>query len=196
MAFQASQKDGSTLYRPLADINVTPLVDVMLVLLIVFMITAPMLAAGMKVNLPQAKAAMPLKPRAPVVVTISKDGQIQVNGADTATEVLVDTIRARLVGADDDVIHLRGDREAAYGTVVAVMDQLATNGLVKLAIISDRRDQTPMAPPGATGSGIDTAVPGSAAPTAQGGGPKPQATAAATAPAMPATPPPSAGDAH
>jgi biopolymer transport protein ExbD/biopolymer transport protein TolR len=146
MAFSAPKKGGSSLYQPLSDINVTPLVDVMLVLLIVFMITAPMLATGVKVNLPQAKAAQPLKPHAPVVITIARDGHIQVNGGDTALDVLVDTVKAKLASADDDVIHLRGDKDVAYGSVVAVMDLLANNGLVKIAIVSDSRKSNASAP--------------------------------------------------
>src|SRR5947209_7016019 len=69
-------KAGDRLYEPLADINVTPLVDVMLVLLIVFMITAPMLAAGMRVDLPRAKASQPFDARDPVIITVLKDGSI------------------------------------------------------------------------------------------------------------------------
>jgi len=145
MAFNAPKNNGSALYQPLADINVTPLVDVMLVLLIVFMITAPMLAAGMKVNLPQSKAAVPLKPKAPVVISIGKDGAIQVNGGDVAKELLLDTVKAKLAVADDDVIHLRGDREVPYGEIVEIMDLLATNGLVKIAILGDNRKSA--APP-------------------------------------------------
>ena len=68
------RKIGEGLYQPLADINVTPLVDVMLVLLIIFMVTAPMLATGIKVNLPSAKTAQPLENKEPVVVAVAKDG--------------------------------------------------------------------------------------------------------------------------
>ena len=68
------RKIGEGLYQPLADINVTPLVDVMLVLLIIFMVTAPMLAAGIKVNLPSAKTAQPLENKQPVIVVVAKDG--------------------------------------------------------------------------------------------------------------------------
>jgi len=64
------RKIGEGLYQPLADINVTPLVDVMLVLLIIFMVTAPMLAAGIKVNLPSAKTAQPLEAKEPVIVVV------------------------------------------------------------------------------------------------------------------------------
>ena len=161
MAFTAPKKGGSSLYQPLADINVTPLVDVMLVLLIVFMITAPMLAAGMKVNLPQSKTAVPLKPKAPVVISLAKDGVIQVNGSDVAKELVLDTVKAKLALADDDVIHIRGDREAPYGSVVEIMDLLATNGLVKIAILGDNRKSTavPAPGPGAPPVAMPTSIP-------------------------------------
>ena len=70
------RKLGEGLYQPLADINVTPLVDVMLVLLIIFMVTAPMLATGIKVNLPSANTAQPLENKEPVVVIVAKDGTL------------------------------------------------------------------------------------------------------------------------
>ena len=143
MAIQSPKKAGSSPYQPLADINVTPLVDVMLVLLIVFMITAPMLAAGMKVTLPQATTAQPLKPREPVVISIAKEGQLQVNGHDVVAELLVDTVRAHLAGAEDQTIQLRGDQAAPYGSIIAVMDQLARHGLVKIAIVTDGRKLSP-----------------------------------------------------
>ena len=72
------RKIGEGLYQPLAEINVTPLVDVMLVLLIIFMVTAPMLAAGIKVNLPGAKTAQPLESKDPVIVAVTKDGAVSV----------------------------------------------------------------------------------------------------------------------
>ena len=83
MGMPSRQRQSATegLYQPLADINVTPLVDVMLVLLIIFMVTAPLLAKGVKVNLPQASAAMPINQKDPIVVTVGKDGKIAL-GAD------------------------------------------------------------------------------------------------------------------
>jgi biopolymer transport protein ExbD/biopolymer transport protein TolR len=135
MAFSAPGKTG--VFRPQADINVTPLVDVMLVLLIIFMVTAPLLATGVKVDLPQAKAAKPLDPKQPVVVAIDRDGHValgaeQVERADLAA-------RVKLALGDDlaRVVHLRGDKDVAFGQIVAVMDELAHNGLVHLAIVTD-----------------------------------------------------------
>jgi biopolymer transport protein TolR len=78
------RKIGEGLYQPLAEINVTPLVDVMLVLLIIFMVTAPMLATGIKVNLPHARTAEPLESKDPVVVVVARDGAVSVAAAASA----------------------------------------------------------------------------------------------------------------
>jgi biopolymer transport protein TolR len=146
MAFSPQSRGGSSLYRPLAEINVTPLVDVMLVLLIIFMVTAPMLATGIKVNLPQAKQAQPLDPKDPVVVTIAKDGKLSVNNDETDKAGLIDAVCAKLAGDLTRIIHLRGDKEVPYGDVVAIMDLLATNGLTHIAIVADARSISETAP--------------------------------------------------
>jgi biopolymer transport protein ExbD/biopolymer transport protein TolR len=130
-------RQNRTLYEPLADINVTPLVDVMLVLLIVFMITAPMLAAGMHVELPKAAAAQPLEPKQPVIVTVRKDGEIFVGKDKVARDQLVTALRANVDGDRNRVVHVRGDREARYGDIIAVMDRLAAGGFVKVALLAN-----------------------------------------------------------
>ncbi len=130
-------KGGNGLYRPLAEINVTPLVDVMLVLLIIFMVTAPMLASGMKVNLPQAKQVQPLDPKAPIIITVGKDSSLSLGSDPVEREKLIDAIHEKLGSDISQIIHLRGDKEAAYGEVVAIMDLLATNGLTHIAIVAD-----------------------------------------------------------
>ena len=90
------RKIGEGLYQPLADINVTPLVDVMLVLLIIFMVTAPMLAAGIKVNLPSAKTAQPLENKEPVIVSVAKDGALSVGKDPVSSDQLAATVKAKL----------------------------------------------------------------------------------------------------
>ena len=90
------RKIGEGLYQPLADINVTPLVDVMLVLLIIFMVTAPMLATGIKVNLPSAKTAQPLENKDPVVVAVAKDGSLSVGREAVSRDELADKVKAKL----------------------------------------------------------------------------------------------------
>src|SRR5665811_2303145 len=90
------RKLGDGLYQPLADINVTPLVDVMLVLLIIFMVTAPLLASGIKVNLPSARTAQPLEAKNPVVVSVAKDGAVSVGKDAVARDDLAATVKMRL----------------------------------------------------------------------------------------------------
>jgi biopolymer transport protein TolR len=136
---------GEGLYQPLADINVTPLVDVMLVLLIIFMVTAPMLASGIKVNLPSARTARPLESKDPVVVVVAKDGAVSVGAEPVSPDQLVAAVKAKL-NASNGVVQLRGDRDAAYGDVVSVMDELAAGGLTRIAIVSGPRRAAPPPP--------------------------------------------------
>jgi biopolymer transport protein ExbD len=132
-----SPKRGGGRYEPVADINITPFVDVMLVLLIVFMITAPMLAAGMLVDLPKAKSARPLDPREPVIITIAKDGTLYVGRDEVSRAALTTAVRAKLGDDQNRQIYVRGDRDVIYGEIIAVMDQLALNGLVKMALVAN-----------------------------------------------------------
>ena len=139
------RKLGEGLYQPLADINVTPLVDVMLVLLIIFMVTAPMLATGVKVNLPSAKTAQPLENKEPVVVAVAKDGSLSVGKDSVSPDELAAKVKAKL-GDSNGVVQLRGDRDASYGDVVSVMDELAANGISRIAIVSGPRRTVSPAP--------------------------------------------------
>lgn len=147
MASSSLGRPKTGLYRQLADINVTPFVDVMLVLLIIFMVTAPMLATGLKVNLPQAKQAAPLNPNEPIVVTLAKDGQISLGSDAIDKSALIEAIRAKLGGDDSGVIHVRSDKEVPFGDVVGVLDLLAANGLTRIAIIAQARKSNEPASP-------------------------------------------------
>jgi biopolymer transport protein TolR len=149
MPLGSSQMSGRSMYTPLADINVTPLVDVTLVLLIIFMVTAPMLAAGVKVNLPQAsRAAQPLPQQDPVTITVARDGALYVNAEPVARELLVSVVRARLRERTDSPIRLRGDRDASYGDIIGVLDLLAGEGLTRIAIMTNTQavDAAPQRP--------------------------------------------------
>ncbi len=127
-------EDGPV-YRPLAEMNVTPFVDVMLVLLIVFMVTAPMLAAGVKLDLPRARNAAPLESKTPTSVSLSADGRIFIDAAEVSEEAL-DARLAAIVAADAlRVVHLRADRAAPHGRVVDIMSRLGAAGLSKIAIV-------------------------------------------------------------
>jgi biopolymer transport protein ExbD/biopolymer transport protein TolR len=125
-------------YRPSADINVTPLIDVMLVLLIVFMVTAPLMTTAMKVNLPQAQVAKPIDPKEPAVIAVGKDGKLFIGKDEIDPDKLVASVIAAIENDLSRVIHLRGDKDAAYGDVVKVMDLLARNGITHIAIITSK----------------------------------------------------------
>ena len=128
---------GKGLHRPLAEINVTPMVDVMLVLLVVFMVTAPMLATGLKVDVPQAKASQTIAPKDPIVGSVTSDGNVAV-GTETMAIAASPEALMKLTGGDSSrVIQVRADKAAPYGTIVEVIDQLATNDMVHVALIAD-----------------------------------------------------------
>ena len=125
--------------RPMADINVTPFVDVMLVLLIIFMVTAPLLTVGVDIDLPKTKAG-PLKGQdEPLAVSIDAQGQIYIQD----TEVDMDTLAPRLTAitkANPEVrIFIRGDKAIDYGRVMEVMGAINGAGFKNVALITERR---------------------------------------------------------
>jgi biopolymer transport protein TolR len=132
---------GGGLHRPLAEINMTPLVDVMLVLLIVFMITAPMLTVGLKVDLPQAKTAQPLKPQAPIVVSITNAGRFALGADEIEFANLLPALQEKMEGDNKRIIQIRGDRAAAYGPVMELIDMLVSNGITHIALVSDPKSR-------------------------------------------------------
>jgi biopolymer transport protein TolR len=164
MGLPTRMKSNDGLYQPLAEINVTPLVDVMLVLLIIFMVTAPLLAKGVKVNLPQANSAVPINHKDPIMVTVGKDGKVSLGTDEISPDTLVDAIRAIMGNDATQVVHVRGDTDAVYGEVVAVMDKLATNGITHIAIMTNSRSKTGGGARGAS------AVPATAVPAKAGAG--------------------------
>ncbi|MGE4218895.1 MAG: protein TolR [Alphaproteobacteria bacterium] len=124
-------------YRPMSDINVTPFVDVMLVLLIVFMIAAPLLTVGVPVDLPKTQAASLSDTKEPVVVTIDKTGAVYIQ----ETVVPVENLTARLVaitGANPETkIFVRGDQTIQYGRVMEVMGRLSAAGFAKVSLLAE-----------------------------------------------------------
>ena len=120
--------------RALSEINVTPFVDVMLVLLVIFMITAPLLQQGIDVNLPQAKGKE-LSPTERVIITIKKDGKIYVNKARTD----ITKLKAKLTGLSDRNVFLKADKKVPYGVVVEVMGELREIGIEKLGMVTESK---------------------------------------------------------
>jgi biopolymer transport protein ExbD/biopolymer transport protein TolR len=121
----------------------------------------------MKVNLPQSKAAQPLNPKEPIVVIVSKDGKVALGSEEVSPDALVDLVRAAMGDDLSRVVHLRGDKEANYGEVIAVMDRLATNGITHLAILTDSRSKTGAA----AAAAVKVDAPAGAAPSPAGAAP-------------------------
>jgi biopolymer transport protein TolR len=126
---------------PMADINVTPLVDVMLVLLIIFMVTAPLLVAGVPVDLPDARAK-PLKADdKPIQVSIDGKGQVFVDRLAVPMADLPAKLAALHAARSDDArLYVRADRKLAYGDVMKVVGEVSTAGFKKVALISEAHD--------------------------------------------------------
>jgi biopolymer transport protein TolR len=123
--------------HPMAEINVTPMVDVMLVLLVIFMITAPLLTVGVPVDLPKTKAEAMQDPDEPMVVSVTKDGKIFLQEAELTLEQLGPRVAAISNNNPDVKIFIRGDQAANYGVVAEVLGQLVSAGYRHLALISD-----------------------------------------------------------
>ena len=123
----------------LADINVTPLVDVMLVLLIIFMITAPMLHQGVEVALPRADAeTLPLRVEDPLVLTVNRDGLVYVEDTPVHPSQIAERLLPILERRGDDTVFLKGDRDVAYGRVIEVLDLLHQAGVTRIGMVTER----------------------------------------------------------
>ena len=125
-------------YTPMSQINVTPFVDVMLVLLIVFMVTAPLLTVGVPVDLPKSKAQAINEPVEPLVVTVDGEGRIFIQ--ETAVELgqLIPRLRAITGRKPDTRIYVRGDEGIHYGRVMTVMGRINGAGFSKVALVTEQ----------------------------------------------------------
>src|SRR5690349_21039873 len=122
--------------RPMADINVTPMVDVMLVLLIVFMVAAPLLTVGVPIDLPQTKAKELNTDSKPITVSITPAGDIYLGDKATSIDTLTADITTQAPNGTDERIYVRGDQTANYGVVMKVMGVLSAAGFSKIGLIT------------------------------------------------------------
>jgi len=124
--------------RPMSDINVTPMVDVMLVLLIVFMVAAPLMTVGVPIDLPETQAKQLNTESKPITVSVTPDGQVFLADQPVALEQLVTQVAALAVNGTDERIYVRGDTTANYGAVMRVMGTLSGAGYSKIGLITDQ----------------------------------------------------------
>ncbi len=123
--------------RPNSDINITPMVDVMLVLLIIFMVTAPLLTAGVAVDLPKTRAPFLSQDKEPLTITIEKDGKVFLQETEVTAAELVPRLTAIAENGYDQRIFVRGDKSVDYGTVMQVMGELNAAGFRRIGLVTE-----------------------------------------------------------
>ena len=145
-------------YRPMAEINVTPLVDVMLVLLIIFMVAAPMMTSGVPVDLPRTTAQPLNQEQEPLTISVDPQGRIFLQETEVELGSLVERLRAIVAnqpqGQPERRIFVRGDRAISYGRVMEVMGTISAGGFTRVALLAEQTNtaapaagQRPAQPP-------------------------------------------------
>src|SRR3954462_6828725 len=132
-------------YRPMADINVTPMVDVMLVLLVVFMVTAPLLTVGVPVDLPETSAPPISQPKEPLTIPVNRDGALFLQETGIEVDSLVPRLQAITGGNPDAVLYVRGDKAINYGRVLEIMSLVSSAGFRKVSLVADMPKAGPAA---------------------------------------------------
>ena len=131
---------GAERYTPLAEINVTPMVDVMLVLLIIFMVSAPLLTVGVPIDLPQTKAnSLDQSDKEPLTISINDKDQVFLQNTQIDVDELVPKLKAiaDARGGPDERVYVRGDRKVVYGTMMRIMGRLSGAGFRRVALVTE-----------------------------------------------------------
>ncbi len=121
----------------MSDINVTPMVDVMLVLLIVFMVAAPLLTVGVPIDLPQTQAKSMEQDKEPLTLSVNDKGKVFLQNTEIALEEIVPKLKAIAKNGAEERIYVRGDRKVDYGTVMRVMGRLSAAGYRRVALVTE-----------------------------------------------------------
>jgi len=139
-----SRGGGGRRYKAMSEINVTPLVDVMLVLLIIFMVTAPMMTSGVPVDLPRTNATPLNQEQEPITISVNPEGKIFIQETEVPMEELVPRLRAiaeaqtQAPGEPQRRIFVRGDRAITYGRIMEVMGNIAAGGFSRVALLAEQ----------------------------------------------------------
>ena len=139
-ALDADDDDGG--YRPMAEINITPMVDVMLVLLIIFMVAAPLMVAGVPVELPKTSAARVGQVKKPMIVTLTADGKLQIRNDFVTREELIPKLKELRATEGDAVVYVRSDGKNAYGDVMEVLGRVGESGYGRVSLLSQPKPKT------------------------------------------------------
>jgi biopolymer transport protein TolR len=132
-----SGEAGEDRYAPLAEINVTPMVDVMLVLLVIFMITAPLLSVGVPLDLPKSRAAQLSEPKKPVIVSINREGEAFIGDERIGTEELEGRLTALAAEDPSRIVYVRSDRTNTYERLMDMLGLVNHAGFSKVSLIAE-----------------------------------------------------------
>jgi biopolymer transport protein TolR len=124
-------------YRPMSEINVTPMVDVMLVLLVIFMITAPLLNVGVPLRLPKSQAAVVNDPKKPLILSLNSSGETFIGDAQIAPGALADRLAALAAENPDRTVFVRGDRTITYAELMHALGLVNKAGFVKVSLLAE-----------------------------------------------------------
>jgi biopolymer transport protein TolR len=128
---------GDERYVPLAEINVTPMVDVMLVLLVIFMVAAPLLTVGVPINLPKTSAAEVTEPQKPIVVSMNAQGEYFIGDDKVAPDALKAQLTVLAQGDPTRIVYVRGDRTIEYGKLMDLLGLVNTAGFARVSLIAE-----------------------------------------------------------
>jgi TolR protein len=128
---------GADRYQPLAEINVTPMVDVMLVLLVIFMVTAPLLAVGVPVDLPKTSAAELSQPKEPIVLSLDREGGTFIGNERVEPDNLKDRLSQLAAEDPDRVVYVRGDRTISYEQLMTALGLVSSAGFTKVSLLAE-----------------------------------------------------------
>ena len=137
-------------YRPIADINITPMVDVMLVLLIIFMVAAPLMVAGVPVDLPKTSAVKMGQTKKPMVVTLTPDGSLQIRDEFIPKASIANRLAAIRAAEGDTVVYVRADKKHAYGDVMEILGRVGEAGYGRVSLLAQPAGAARPAAPAAT----------------------------------------------
>ena len=124
-------------HSPMHEINVTPFVDVMLVLLIIFMVTAPMLTSGVPIELPDSKGQQLQTNKEPVTISVDKSGKLFIGDTEVNLNNISEVLKTRAKNGTDEQIFIRGDKGIDYGTVMRVMGRVKAAGFTKVSLVTE-----------------------------------------------------------
>ncbi|QNT79049.1 protein TolR [Entomobacter blattae] len=133
-----SRRGRSRMKRPMSEINVTPLVDVMLVLLIIFMVTAPMMTSGINVDLPKTSASQLKSDNKPITISIKEDGSIYLGENRTTLDQLINQLHSASGNDPERRVFVRGDARLNYGRIMEIMGLITTGGFSHVALLAQQ----------------------------------------------------------